>query len=97
VAEFVKRNRDERQEFLNSSNIRNLKPIDPQANFVMFDTQHPAAEVIEHFHQHKILIGRRFPTMENYIRVTLGSSAEMRAFWNAWDLLPWAKTMKHRM
>jgi histidinol-phosphate aminotransferase len=97
VAEFVKRNRDERQEFLNSSNIRSLKPIDPQANFVMVDTQHPAEEVIDHFRQHNILIGRRFPTMENYIRVSLGSSAEMRAFWKAWDLLPWAKTMKHRM
>jgi histidinol-phosphate aminotransferase len=95
VAQFVRLNRDERQEFLNSANLRNLKPIDPHANFVMVDTQHPAEELIEHFRRHKILIGRRFPTLETYIRVSLGSAAEMRTFWKVWDLLPWSNQMMH--
>jgi histidinol-phosphate aminotransferase len=35
IREAVRRNRDDRQEFLNRANGRNLKPIDPHANFVM--------------------------------------------------------------
>ena len=95
VAEFVRLNRDERQEFLNSANLRNLKPIDPHANFVMVDTLHPAEDLIEHFRRRKILIGRRFPTLETCIRVSLGSAAEMRSFWKVWDLLPWSNQMMH--
>ncbi|MBZ5653355.1 MAG: aminotransferase class I/II-fold pyridoxal phosphate-dependent enzyme [Acidobacteriia bacterium] len=97
VAESVKRNSDQRQEFLNSSNIRSLKPIDPHANFVMVDVQHPVEQVIEHFRQHNILIGRRFPILDTYMRVSLGTPAEMVAFWKAWDLLPWSHKMIHRM
>jgi histidinol-phosphate aminotransferase len=97
VAESVRRNSDQRQEFLNSSNIRSLKPIDPHANFVMVDVQHPVEEVIEHFRRHNILIGRRFPTLETYMRVSLGSASEMITFWKTWDLLPWSHKMIHRM
>ena len=97
VAESVKRNRDQRQEFLNSSNIRSLKPIDPHANFVMVDVQHPVEQVIEHFRQHNILIGPRVPSLETYMRVSFGTTAEMIAFWKAWDLLPWSHNMIHRM
>ena len=95
VKEFVRRNHDDRQEFLNSANTRNLKAIDPHANFVMINTQHPAEELIEHFHKHNILIGRRFPTLENHIRVSLGTAQDMLAFWKTWDLLPWSNKMMH--
>lgn len=95
VKEFVRRNHNERQEFLNSSNARNLKPIDPHGNFVMINTQHPAEEVIAHFRKHKILIGRRFPTLNSYIRVSLGATTELLAFWKVWDLLPWSNKMMH--
>ena len=95
VKEFVRRNRDDRQEFLNRANGRNLKPIDPHANFVMIDVQHPAEEVIEHFHKHNILIGRHFPPMDTYIRVSLGTPEEMSAFWRTWDLLPWSNKVMH--
>jgi histidinol-phosphate aminotransferase len=95
VKESARRNRDDRQEFLNRANTRNLKPIDPHANFVMIDTQHPAAEVIEHFRKHNILIGRRFPPLDTYIRVSLGTPEEMSAFWRTWDLLPWSNKLMH--
>ena len=88
-----KRNRDDRQEFLNAASIRNLKPIDPHANFAMVNTDHPAADVIEHFRKHNILIGRHFASMDNYIRVSFGMPEEMQAFWQTWDLLPWSKNM----
>lgn len=94
VRAAVNRNRDDRQEFLNRANTRMLKPIDPHANFVMLDTQHPAAQVIEHFRKHNILIGRQFPFMDTYVRISFGTPAEMSAFWHAWDMLPWKMKMQ---
>lgn len=91
----VKRNRDDRQEFFNSAMARMLMPISSHTNFVMTNTQHPADEVVAHFRQHKILIGRHFPPMDNYMRVSLGTPSEMRAFWQTWDLLPWSKKFMH--
>src|SRR5580704_11077320 len=95
VREFVARNRNDRQEFFNDANGRMLKPIGSQANFVMMNVEHPATEVIEHFRKHNILIGRHFPPLDTYIRVSLGSPEEMRVFWQTWDLLPWAKMFMH--
>jgi histidinol-phosphate aminotransferase len=96
VEEFVKRNQDDRQEFFNQAMARALKPIDSHTNFVMMNTFHPAQEVIDHFRQNKILIGRRFASMDTYIRVSLGRPEEMLAFWKAWDTLPYPKgTMHH--
>jgi histidinol-phosphate aminotransferase len=95
VNDFVKRNSDDRQEFLNSAMLRMLMPIDSHANFVMTNTQHPVVEVIQHFRQHNILIGRHFPPMDNYMRVSLGTPEDMRSFWRTWDMLPWAKKFLH--
>jgi len=95
VRDFVKRNADERQEFFNQAMARMLKPIDSHANFVMMNTQHPAEEVIQHFRKNNIEIGRRFPAMDTHIRVSLGTPEDMRAFWRAWDLLPFAKAPMH--
>src|SRR6185369_7243629 len=39
VRESVKRNLDDTAEFLNSAMTRNLRPIDPHANFVMLNIQ----------------------------------------------------------
>jgi histidinol-phosphate/aromatic aminotransferase/cobyric acid decarboxylase-like protein len=49
--------------------------------------------VIQHFRKNNILIGRQFPPMDTYIRVSLGRPEEMQAFWQTWDLLPWAKNL----
>lgn len=91
VAEFIKRNADSRQEFFNQAMARMLKPIDSHANFVMMDTHNPVEPVIEHFRKRNILIGRRFPAMDTYIRISLGTAEEMGSFWTAWDALPFAK------
>jgi len=87
VRESVARNANDRQEFRNQAMVRMLKPIDSHANFFMIDTHHPAQEVIRHFHEHKVLIGRSFPAMDSHIRVSLGTPSEMLAFWRVWDLL----------
>jgi len=95
VRDFVRRNANDRQEFFNEAMTRALKPIDSHANFVMMNTFHPAEEVIQHFRRNNILIGRRFPPMDTYIRISLGRAEEMKAFWQAWDMLPYAKNMMH--
>jgi histidinol-phosphate aminotransferase len=96
VDESVRRNMDDRQEFFNQATARALKPIDSHANFVMMNTFHPAEDVIEHLRRNNILIGRSFPAMSTYIRISLGRPDDMRRFWAAWDTLPYPKhTMQH--
>jgi histidinol-phosphate aminotransferase len=95
VRDSVRRNADDRQEFFNQAMTRALKPIDSHANFVMMNTLHPAEEVIQHFRKNGILIGRLFPPMDTYIRVSLGRTEEMSAFWRTWDMLPYPKNLMH--
>jgi histidinol-phosphate aminotransferase len=95
VDNFIEHNANDRQEFFNQAMARALKPIDSHANFVMMDAFHPADEVIEHFRRNNILIGRHFPAMDTYIRVSLGRPEEMLAFWKTWDLLPFSKNIMH--
>jgi histidinol-phosphate/aromatic aminotransferase/cobyric acid decarboxylase-like protein len=59
------------------------------------NTFHPAEEAIDHFRKNSILIGRQFPSMNTHIRISLGRPEEMRAFWQAWDQLPYAKNLMH--
>ncbi|HXN53814.1 MAG TPA: aminotransferase class I/II-fold pyridoxal phosphate-dependent enzyme [Candidatus Acidoferrum sp.] len=84
----VKRNTDDRQEFMNQANARMLRCIDSQTNFVMMNPQRPPDEVIEHLKKHNILIGPKYPALDKYIRVSLGTPEEMKIFWQAWDLMP---------
>jgi histidinol-phosphate aminotransferase len=87
VLDAVTRNTNDRQEFRNQAMVRMLKPIDSHANFLMVDTHHPAQEVIRHFQEHNVLIGRHFPAMDTHIRVSLGTPGEMLKFWRVWDML----------
>ena len=84
----IKRNTDDRQEFMNQVNARMLRAIDSQANFVMVNPMRPPDEAIEHLKKNHILIGPKYPVLDKYIRVSLGTPAEMQAFWRAWDLMP---------
>jgi histidinol-phosphate aminotransferase len=95
VLDSVRRNANDRQEFFNQAMARALKPIDSHTNFVMMNTFHPAEEVIQHFRKNSILIGRHFPPMDTHIRISLGRPEEMSAFWQAWDMLPYAKNLMH--
>ena len=89
--EFVKRNADACQEFLNQAVPRTLRPIDSHANFAMMNTHHSAHGITDHFRRNKVLIGREVPALNTYIRVLLGSPEEMPAFWSAWDNVPFPK------
>jgi histidinol-phosphate aminotransferase len=84
----VKRNTDDRQEFLNQVNERMIRALDSHTNFVMVNPMRPPDDVIEHLKHNHILIGPKYPVLDKYIRVSLGTPAEMQAFWRAWDLMP---------
>lgn len=81
----VRRNAADRQEFFTQANKRGLKPIPSYTNFVMMDAGRPAADVSTYFKKNGILIGRHFPPMDNYVRVSLGRPNEMQQFWKVWD------------
>jgi histidinol-phosphate aminotransferase len=88
VRACVKSNAENRRDFFNQAKARKLAMIDSNANFVMMNAQRPAPQVIEHFKKNGVLIGRPFPPLDNYIRVTLGKPVEMAEFWRVWDLAP---------
>jgi histidinol-phosphate aminotransferase len=84
----IKRNADDRQEFLNRVNADMLRALDSHTNFVTLDPMRPPEQVIEHLKTNNVLIGPPIPAMPKYVRVSLGTPAEMEKFWAAWQLLP---------
>ncbi len=84
----VARNAADRAEFARQAQRRNLRPIPSHANFAMIETGRPVRELIQHFQRDNILVGRPFPRMENFLRVSFGKPDEMTAFWQCWDKLP---------
>jgi len=81
-------NTNDRQEFLNMANARMVRIIDSHTNFAMLKTGGHAQEVIQHFNKNGILLGPLVPAMPTYVRVSLGTPAEMKEFWRIWDLMP---------
>lgn len=53
---------------------------DSQANFLMIDMGTDVQPIIEQFRVRNILLGRRFPSMSNFLRVTIGTQPEMETF-----------------
>jgi histidinol-phosphate aminotransferase len=84
----VMRNANDRQEFMLQAAKRKLHVIPSWCNFVMMNTQRPVKTVIDHFVKNNIRIGRPFPPMDTFARISLGTPEQMKAFWAAWDKLP---------
>lgn len=81
----IRRNARDRQEFFHQAQGRGLKPLDSRTNFVMMNASRPAPAVIGFFRKQNIEIGRKFPPMDNYVRISLGKPEEMRQFWQVWE------------
>jgi histidinol-phosphate aminotransferase len=86
VRTSLARNSDDRQEFFNQATARMIRS-DSVTNFVMLDTGRSAAEVVEHFRQHDILVAGPIEGFDQGICVSLGTPADMRDFWRVWDLI----------
>ena len=84
----IKRNADDRQEFLNRVNGYMMRSLDSHTNFIMLDPMRPADHVVDHLKAHDVVIGPLTPAMPKYVRISLGTPAEMEKFWAAWDLMP---------
>jgi len=87
---------NERQEFLNQANARMLPSIDSQTNFVMLDTQRQVGRVLDFFRAHGIALAAPVPRFDTYLRISIGTPADMLEFWRIWDLMPFPPKT-HRM
>ena len=56
------------------------RTIPSEANFLMIDVGGDVAPVIGAFRSRSILVGRKFPSLPNWLRITVGKPDEMQAF-----------------
>ena len=56
------------------------KSIPSHTNFVMIDVGDDVKPVIQAFRDRNILVGRRFPSLPNWLRVTIGTPEQVKAF-----------------
>ncbi len=67
--------------------------IPSEANFVMIDAGSDVEPVIAALRERNILVGRKFPSLPNWLRVSIGTPEEMKAFLAALRaVLPRAET-----
>src|SRR5256885_11256085 len=59
------------------------KQIPSRANFIMFDCKRPVVPLIQALKQRNVQVGRLFPALPSYMRVTIGKKSEMEAFLGA--------------
>ena len=77
-------NSNDRSEFYNAVNVRMLRCVDSEANFVLLKTHGSGKEAAELLRAKGVLVTAGYPYFERYIRVSLGLPADMQAFWRAW-------------
>jgi histidinol-phosphate aminotransferase len=56
------------------------KTIPSHTNFVMVDVGGDVKPVIQAFRDRNILVGRKFPSLPNWLRITIGTPDEIKAF-----------------
>ena len=59
--------------------------IPSETNFFMVHTGRPASEVRAEFRKRDVAVGRDFPPMLDYLRVSIGTEEEMKRFLVAWN------------
>jgi histidinol-phosphate aminotransferase len=57
--------------------------IPSEANFFMVNVGRDITPVIEEFRKRKVMVGRKFPPMNNWLRVSIGTEPEMARFMTA--------------
>ncbi|MFV1986879.1 MAG: histidinol-phosphate transaminase [Gemmatimonadota bacterium] len=60
-----------------------------ECNFFMVKTGRPVREIQPAFRERGVLVGRPFPPMNDFLRVSIGTEDEMKRFMTAWkDIFP---------
>ncbi len=85
VERIAKLNAAQRQIFFDEMKRRKFECTPSQANFVMVNVRTPVAPIIKEFEKRKVLVGREFPAMPNFVRVTFGTDDEMKKFYAAFQ------------
>jgi histidinol-phosphate aminotransferase len=83
VERAAKLNRVQLQTFYDEMKAAKFETIPSETNFAMVHIHRPVAPVIEAFAKRKILVGREFKPMSDYLRVTMGTAEEMKQFYEA--------------
>jgi histidinol-phosphate aminotransferase len=76
-----------REETFSWLTANNYKFIPSQTNCFMVDTGRPGHEVIDAMAQHNVYIGRVWPVMPTWVRITVGTHSDMQQFQQAWKLV----------
>lgn len=81
----VERNARDRAAFVAQCDARRIRYIPSYANFAMIYCGSLAREVRASMHAQGIRIGRPFPPMDKWCRISFGTPGEMAQFWKTWD------------
>jgi histidinol-phosphate aminotransferase len=82
ISVIRRKNAQVRNYFYEEVHKLGLDFIPSETDFVMVNVNRSSAEMIAAFKAQQILIGRRIPSLPEYIRITLGTQKEMSAFFN---------------
>ncbi|HNX51202.1 MAG TPA: histidinol-phosphate transaminase [Thermoanaerobaculaceae bacterium] len=80
VAEMKRRLNDTRQWLAGQLAADGRRFIPSEANFLLLDTGRDVAPLIAAFQARQILVGRKISSMPSWLRVSVGTPAEMRRF-----------------
>jgi len=69
-----------RTEFCNWLREKNVRYIEPHANFVMMDISRDVKSFGKEMLKRGVAVGRPFPPLDGMLRVTVGTDAEMKKF-----------------
>jgi histidinol-phosphate aminotransferase len=83
VERVVKGNEVQRAAFYAEMKGLGFEFIPSDANFVMVNIRREVEPVIQAFLQKKVLVGRPFPPMTKFLRVSIGTDDEMKRFYSA--------------
>ena len=83
VERVARLNRRQLERFYDEMKSAKFEVIPSQANFAMTHIRRPVAPVIAEFAKRKVLVGREFKPMTDYLRVTMGTEEEMKRFFVA--------------
>jgi len=81
VERVAKLNATQRQTFFDEMKRAKFEVTPSEANFAMINVKTPVSHLIPEFQKRKVLVGREFPAMPNFLRVTFGTEDEMKKFY----------------
>ncbi|HXB57100.1 MAG TPA: histidinol-phosphate transaminase [Vicinamibacteria bacterium] len=80
VADQRRRNRDTRAFVCAELSKDGRRFIPSETNFLMIDVGRDVVAVIDALRSRNVLVGRKFPSLANWLRVSIGTPAEMETF-----------------